>query len=71
MKPTSFILKKTWGRFQFNYVGRVWRYQRRNQNPQAEEGQTTQWTNEKGQKDKQWSTKTSKLMIEHHDSHYC
>jgi len=36
---------------------RVWRYQRDNQNPYIEEGQTTQWQKEKGQKDKQRSTK--------------
>ena len=36
---------------------RVWRYQRGNQNPYIEEEQTTQWPNEKGQKDKQRSTK--------------
>ena len=35
---------------------RVWRYQRGNQNPYIEE-QTTQWLNEKVQKDKQRSTK--------------
>ena len=35
---------------------RVWRYQRGNQNPQIE-GQTTQWPEENGQKDKQQSTK--------------
>ena len=35
---------------------RVCRYQRGNQNPQIE-GQTTQLPNEKGQKDKQRSTK--------------
>jgi len=29
------------------YKGRVWRYQRGNQNPNIEEGQTTQWPNEK------------------------
>ena len=40
---------KTW-------VRRDWRYQRFNRNPQIE-GQTTQWSNEKGQKDKQRSTK--------------
>ena len=34
------------------------RYQRGNQNPYIEEGQTTQWPNEKEQKDKQRSTKT-------------
>ena len=36
---------------------RVCRYQRGNQNPQIEEGQTTQWKKEKIQKDKQRSTK--------------
>ena len=36
---------------------RVWRYQKGNQNPYIEEGQTTQWPKEKGQKDKQRSTK--------------
>jgi hypothetical protein len=32
-------------------------YQKGNQNLQIDEGQTTQWQNEKGQKDKQRSTK--------------
>jgi hypothetical protein len=36
---------------------RVWRYQRGNYNPYIEEEQTTQWPNEKVQKDKQQSTK--------------
>jgi hypothetical protein len=36
---------------------RGWRYQRGNQNPYIEEGQTTQWLKEKEQKDKQRSTK--------------
>ena len=36
---------------------RVWRYQRGNQNPYIEEGQTIQWSKEKVQKDKQRSTK--------------
>ena len=36
---------------------RVWRYQRGNQNPYNEAGETTQWPKEKGQKDKQRSTK--------------
>ena len=36
---------------------KVWRYQRGNQNPYIEEEQTTQWPKEKGQKDKQRSTK--------------
>ena len=33
-----------------NPVRRVWRYQRVNQNPQIEEGQTTQWPKEKRQR---------------------
>ena len=41
---------------------RVWRYQRGNQNPYIEEGQTTQWPKEKVHKDKQRSTKhTNKI----------
>jgi hypothetical protein len=36
---------------------RVWRYQRSNQHPFIEDGQTTQWPKEKVQKDKQRSTK--------------
>ena len=36
---------------------KVWKYQRGNQIPQIEEGLTTQWPKEKGQKDKQRSTK--------------
>jgi len=36
---------------------RVWRYQRGNQNPYIKEEQTTQWSKEKVQKDKQRSTK--------------
>ena len=39
------------------HLGRVWRYQRGNQNPYIEEEQTTQWPKEKVQKDKQRSTK--------------
>ena len=38
-------------------ITRVWRYERGNQNPYIEEGQTTQWPKEKVQKDKQRSTK--------------
>ena len=34
------------------FVSRVWRYQRGNQNQYIEEEQTTQWSNEKVQKDK-------------------
>ena len=37
-------------------VRRVWRYQRSNQNPQIEEGQTILWPKIKGEKDKQRST---------------
>ena len=36
---------------------RVLRYQRGNHNRYIEEQQATQWSKEKGQKDKQWSTK--------------
>jgi hypothetical protein len=36
---------------------RVWRHQRVNQNAKIEEGYTTQWPKENGQKDKQRSTK--------------
>ncbi len=38
-------------------LGRVWRYQRGNQNPYIEEVKTTQSTKEEVQKDKQRSTK--------------
>ena len=38
-------------------IRRVWRYQSGNQNPYIEEEQTTQWSKEKVQKDKQRSTK--------------
>jgi hypothetical protein len=37
--------------------GRVWRYQKGNQNPYIKEEQTTQWPKENIQKDKQRSTK--------------
>ena len=45
--------------FQFDLlvVRRVWRYQWSNQNPHIDEEQTTQWTKEKEQKDKQRSIK--------------
>jgi hypothetical protein len=36
---------------------RVWRYQKGNQNPYIEEKETIQWSKEKGQKDKQRTTK--------------
>jgi hypothetical protein len=39
------------------FARRVWRYQRGNQNLYIKEEQTTQWSKEKGQKDKQRSTK--------------
>ena len=35
------------------WVWRVWRYQTDNQNSEIEEGHTTQWPKQKGQKDKQ------------------
>ena len=38
-------------------LGRVWRYQRGNQNPYIEQEQITQWLKEKVHKDKQRSTK--------------
>jgi hypothetical protein len=38
-------------------LGRVWGYQRGNQNPYIEEEQTSQWPKEKVQNDKQRSTK--------------
>ena len=44
-------------RMRFVYMRIVWRYQRANQNPYIEEGQTIQWPNEKVQKDKQRATK--------------
>ena len=44
----------------------VWRYRRGNHNPYIEEAQTTQWPKEKGQKDKQRSTK---LKIDYHEPH--
>jgi hypothetical protein len=37
--------------------GIVWRYQMSNYNLLIKEGQTTQWSKEKGQNDKQRSTK--------------
>jgi hypothetical protein len=40
-----------------DWLRRVWRYQRGNQNPYIEEEQTTQWSKEKVQRDKQRSTK--------------
>ena len=46
-------------------VRRVWRYQSSYQNPIIEEGQTTQWPKEKGQKDKQRSTKHTHIAKDH------
>ena len=43
--------------YYFFLIRRVWRYQWGNQKPYIEEEQTTQWSKEKGQKDKQRSTK--------------
>jgi hypothetical protein len=34
-------------------MGKVWRYQRGNKNPYIEEEQTTQWSKEKVEKDKE------------------
>ena len=39
------------------YARRVWGYQRGNQNPYIKAEQKTQWTKERGHKDKQRSTK--------------
>ena len=50
------VLKQIVFFFYFN-VRRVWRYQSGNQNPYIEEEPKTQWSKEKGQKDKQRSTK--------------
>ena len=47
----QFVFKLKW------QLRRVWRNQRVNQNPYSEEEQTTQWPKERGQKDKQRSTK--------------
>ena len=41
------------------YLTKVWTYQRGNQNPYIEGGQTTQWSKERGLKEKQRSTKHS------------
>jgi hypothetical protein len=43
--------------FDIYIIRRVWRYQRGNQNPYIKEEQTTQWSKEKVQKNKQRSTK--------------
>jgi hypothetical protein len=68
--PTSFYLS-AWTNLELSFalyhnqitkkrrtsLGRVWRYQRSNQNPYIEQEQTTQWPKEKVQKEKQRSTK--------------
>ena len=43
--------------WQIYLIRRVWIYQRGNQNPYIEEEQTTEWPKEKGQRNKQRSTK--------------
>jgi hypothetical protein len=48
-----------------NSLNHFWRYQTGNQKPLIEEGQTTQWPKEKGQKDKQRSTKYTHKTKEH------
>jgi len=53
----TFVWKAYWNYNTYHHIRRVWRYQRGNQNPYIEEEQTTHWSNEKGQKDKQRSTK--------------
>jgi hypothetical protein len=45
------------------YKRRVWRYHRVNQNSYIDEEQTTQWTKEQGQKDKQRSTLYIRILI--------
>ena len=45
-----------------HWTARVWRYNRGNQNPYIEEKQTTYWQKEKGQKDKQRSTKYTTIQ---------
>ena len=57
-RKVKFNLRKSFSNhFFWNYLRIAWRYQRGNQNPYIEEEQTTQWPNEKVQKDKQRSTK--------------
>ena len=55
------VISREWGKNDIRTLSanlrRVWRYQRSNQNPYIEEGQTTQWQKEKVQKDKQRSAK--------------
>ena len=51
------VLQQTVGIYIDAYIRRVRRCQRGYQNTQSEEGQTTQWSKEKVQKDKQRATK--------------
>jgi hypothetical protein len=60
-QPPSAISKITY--FSILWSRRVWRCQRRNQNPYIEEGQTTQWPKEKVHKDKQRSTKKTTWLV--------
>ena len=55
----KFVVKKSTAlQLYYRHIGRRYRrYQRGNQNPHIEEEQTTQWSKEKVQKDKQRSTK--------------
>ena len=56
---SKFVVKKSTAlQLYYRHIGRRYkRYQRGNQNPHIEEEQTTQWSKEKVQKDKQRSTK--------------
>ena len=72
------MINVKWDNHQFQ-LRRVWKYQKGNHNPYIEE-QTTQWSKEKGQQEKQRSTKHAhttkdlqnmhiKLKIEQHEPH--
>jgi len=50
------LFSSIWRCLMTSSLRRVWRYKRSNQNPYIDEEQTTQWPNEKVQKDKQRST---------------
>jgi hypothetical protein len=47
-------------------IKHIWRYNKGNQNPEIEDGQTTQWPKEKGQKNRQQSTKYTHKTKEPH-----
>jgi hypothetical protein len=53
-------------------IRKVCRCQKGYRKSYIEEGQAMQWPNEKGQNDKQWSTKKlhRKLKFEQHESHF-